>query len=103
MAECNDAMGKMYGFATGQELLGKRLTEVRATNDPRNIEMTREYIRSGFNLVERESHQTDIQGNPKVFRNSKIGIVESGKLVRTWGYQARCDRAGEARRRAEQS
>ncbi len=29
----------------------------------------------------------DVHGNPKVFRNSMIGIVENGKLVRTWGIQ----------------
>jgi len=49
--------------------------------------MTREFIRSGFHVLERESHEVDVQGNPKVFRNSMIGIVEDGKLLRTWGIQ----------------
>lgn len=87
LAECNDAMGKMYGFATGEELLGKRLTEMLVADDPRNVEMTREYIRSGFKLVDRESHELDSLGYRKIFRNSLIGIVENGKLVRTWGIQ----------------
>ncbi|MGA7770920.1 MAG: PAS domain S-box protein [Candidatus Sulfotelmatobacter sp.] len=87
LAECNDAMARMYGFTSGQELVAKRLTEMLVADDPRNIEMTREYIRSGFSVVERELHEVDIRGNPKVFRNSMIGIVESGKLVRTWGIQ----------------
>jgi formate hydrogenlyase transcriptional activator len=87
MAECNDAMGRMYGFATGEELLGKRLTEMLVADDPHNLELTRQYIRSGFNVLERELHEVDIQGNPKVFRNSLIGIVEDKKLVRTWGIQ----------------
>lgn len=87
LAECNDAMGKMYGFATGQDLLGKRLTEMLVADDPRNIETTREYIRSGFKVVDRESHEVDAFGNRKIFRNSMTGIVEYGKLVRTWGIQ----------------
>jgi len=87
MAECNDAMGRMYGFATGEEFLGKRLTEMLVADDPHNLELTRQYIRSGFNVLERELHEVDIQGNPKVFRNSLIGIVEDKKLVRTWGIQ----------------
>jgi PAS domain S-box-containing protein len=87
LAECNDAMGKMYGFASGDELLGKRLTEMLVADDLRNIKMTREYVRSGFRVVDRESHEVDIDGNPKVFRNSMNGIVEDGKLVRTWGIQ----------------
>ncbi len=80
-------MGKMYGFATGQDLLGKRLTEMLVADDPRNIETTREYIRSGFKVVDRESHEVDAFGNRKIFRNSMTGIVEYGKLVRTWGIQ----------------
>jgi PAS domain S-box-containing protein len=87
LAECNDAMAKMYGFTSGQELLGKRLTEMLVADDPRNIEMTREYIRSGFRVLDRESHEVDVHGNPKVFRNSMMGVVENGKLVRTWGIQ----------------
>src|SRR5581483_4561509 len=87
MAECNDAMARMYGLSSSQEMLGKRLTELLAEDDPRNIAMTREFIRSGFHVLERESHEVDVQGNPKVFRNSMIGIVEDGKLLRTWGIQ----------------
>jgi len=85
VGECNDAMARMYGFTSGQDLTGKRVSEMLVADDPRNAEMIREFIRSGFNVVERESHEVDIHGNPKVFRNSMIGIVEGGKLVRTWG------------------
>ena len=87
LAECNDAMAKMYGFASGDELLGKRLTEMLVADDLRNVEMTREYIRSGFKVVERVSHEVDARGYRKTFRNSLTGIVEDGKLVRTWGIQ----------------
>lgn len=106
MAECNDAMARMYGFTSGRELVGKRLTEMLVNDDPRNIEMTREYIRSGFRVMEHESHEVDVQGNPKVFRNSMIGIVENGKLVCTWGIQRDVTeqvKAEEGQRKAEQS
>ncbi len=52
-----------------------------------NIELAREFIRSGFRLLEHESHEVDRYGNPKVFLNSMIGTVESGMLVRVWGIQ----------------
>ena len=87
LAECNDAMARMYGFASNRELQGKRLTEMLTSDDPCNLELTREYIRSGFRVLDRESHEVDTHGNPKIFRNSMIGIVEDGKLVRTWGIQ----------------
>ena len=90
LAECNEAIVKMYGLNSVGDFLGRRLTEFVDPADPRNIELTREYIRSGFRVVDRESHETDLQGNPKVFRNSMIGVIESGMLVRTWGIQRDC-------------
>lgn len=87
LAECNDAMAKMYGFESSEQFVGKRLTELMAAEDPRNIAVTRDYVRSGFRLLDRESHEVDAHGNPKVFRNSITGIVENGMLVRTWGIQ----------------
>ena len=104
MAECNDALARMYGLTSGQEFVGKRLMEMLPPEDPRNIELTRDYIRSGFRVLDRESHEMDIHGNPKVFANSMIGTVESGMLVCTWGIQRDITEKAkleEARRKAE--
>jgi len=106
MAECNQAMAHMYGVSSPVELLGRRLTELLVANDPWNVELTREYVRNGFRVLERESHEVDIHGNPKVFLNSMFGIVENGKLLRTWGIQRDITerlKAEEARRKAEEA
>jgi two-component system, cell cycle sensor histidine kinase and response regulator CckA len=106
MAECNQAMAHMYGVRSPAELLGKRLTELLLVDDPQNIELTREYIRNGFRVLERESHELDVNGNPKVFLNSMFGIVENGHLLRTWGIQRDITerlKAEEARRKAEEA
>lgn len=87
LVECNDAMAALYGFKSAQDLQGKRLTEMLPPDDPHNIELTRHYIRSGFRVLDRESHEIDIHGQPKVFLNSLIGTVENGMLLRTWGIQ----------------
>ena len=87
MAECNDAIVRMYGLNSVQDFVGRRLTEFVDPDDPSNLELTRQYIRSGFRAVDRESVETDVQGNSKIFRNSMIGIVENGMLIRTWGIQ----------------
>jgi PAS domain S-box-containing protein len=87
LAECNDALARMYGLTSSRELIGKRLTEMLPPDDPHNIELTRHFIRSGFCVLERESHEVDIHGNPKIFLNSMIGTVEDGMLMRTWGIQ----------------
>src|SRR5229473_4659078 len=105
IAECNDAMAAMYGLNSGEELRGKRWRELVPPEDPCNVELTRQYIRSGFRLLEQESHEIDIHGNPKVFLNSMIGTVENGMLVRTWGIQRDVTenvKLEEGRRKAEE-
>jgi len=104
LAECNDAMARMYGFESSKQFVGKRLTELMVADDPRNIAVTRDYVRSGFRLLDRESHEVDALGNPKVFRNSITGIVENGKLLRSWGIQRDVTeqvRLEEARQKAD--
>ena len=85
-AECNDALARMYGMSPA-DFVGKRLAETLDAQNPINIELTRDYIRGGYRVVDRELHKVDPQGNPKVFLNSMIGIVENNMLLRTWGIQ----------------
>jgi PAS domain S-box-containing protein len=98
LAECNDALARMYGMSPAN-FVGKPLAETLDIENPVNIELTRDYIRSGYRVVDRESHEVDPQGNPKVFLNSMIGIVENNMLLRTWGIQ----RDITERRQAEQA
>lgn len=104
LAECNEAMAKMYAVDSPKDLLGMRLTALLTADDPQNIELTREYVRNGFRIVDRESHEIDARGNPKIFLNSLFGVVEGGKLLHTWGIQRDITerlKADEARKKAE--
>jgi len=106
IVECNDTMAAMYGFGSAEELRGLRMSQRVLPEDPRNIELAREFIRSGFRLLERESHEVDRYGSPKVFLNSMIGTVESGKLVQVWGIQRDITekvKLEESRRKAEEA
>ena len=87
LAECNDAMAKMYGFDSPQHLLGKRMTELTSVEDPNSVQSTRDYVRNGFRVADRVSHEMDARGNAKVFLHSLFGVVEDGKLLHTWGIQ----------------
>jgi PAS domain S-box-containing protein len=86
LAECNDALARMYGMSRAT-FVGKRLTETVDAENPVNMELTRDYVRGGYRVVDRESREIDPQGNCKIFLNSMIGIVENGMLMRTWGIQ----------------
>jgi formate hydrogenlyase transcriptional activator len=106
IADCNDSMAAMYGVKSGGELRGKRWRELVPPEDPCNIELTRQYVRSGFRVLDHESREVDIHGNPKVFLNSMIGVVENGMLVRTWGIQRDITekvKLEEARRKADEA
>ena len=86
LAECNDAVARMYGFERREELVGRQLASLM-TSDPRNLELLRAFVRSGYRLDNAESFGLDRQGNVRHFENSFVGVVEDGYLVRAWGVQ----------------
>jgi DNA-binding NarL/FixJ family response regulator len=85
---CNDCQARMYGLASAQDLIGKRMADMVVPDDPKNIELTRKFIRSGYRVLQRKSYELDSKGNPKVFLNSMQGVVIAGELVLTWGVQS---------------
>jgi len=87
LAECNDAMARMYGFASAADIVGRRLPEFHDAHDPRSLEFLRAFVLGGYRLQDAESVEPDRQGNPRVFMNSFVGAVEGGRLLRAWGTQ----------------
>jgi len=85
VADCNEALAKMYGLNSASDLIGKRMSDMVSPDDPKNIELTRHFIRSGYRVLHRKSYEVDIWWNPKVFLNSMTGVVVEGKLIATWG------------------
>jgi|GEM_PF-798035 len=87
MAELNGAMAKMYGFDDPQPLVGMRVKDLLVEEDPQNKEYLQKFLESGYALENFVSHEKDAKGAVKIFRNSLVGTVEDGKLVRAWGTQ----------------
>ncbi|MBX6313939.1 MAG: PAS domain-containing protein [Isosphaeraceae bacterium] len=87
LAECNDAMARMYGFERAEQITGRRLADFLPPNDPRSEALLRAFIRSGYRLHDAEAHETDREGRPKIFLISFVGLVEDGLLLRAWGTQ----------------
>lgn len=86
MAECNDAMARMYGYEQGQELIGAKLQDL-LPRTPENEAYLKAFIASGFNLHGGESIEIDKLGRAVYFSNNLVGIVEDGKVLRAWGTQ----------------
>ena len=101
LAECNDAMAQMYGYARGDQLVDKPLRELFAPDDPRSAGFLRAFIASGYRLEGVESRQPGSDGRPRAFRSSLVGVVEDGRLLRAWGTQRDVTAEVEAREQAE--
>jgi len=87
IAECNDAMARMYGYPETRELVGTRLADLHDAADPGNREQVGTFIRSGYRLSDSETRERTRDGRPRVFLNNVVGFVEDGHLVRVWGTQ----------------
>jgi PAS domain S-box-containing protein len=87
IAECNDAMARMYGYTEARELMGTRLADLHNVTDPTNREQIRAFIRAGYRVSDSETREHDREGRPRVFLNNVVGFVEHGHLVRVWGTQ----------------
>ena len=87
LAECNDAMARMYGFGSASDLVGARVDDLLPRSEPENVEFLRAAARSGYRLKDGETRETDREGNERVILNNLTGVVEDGRLVRIWGTQ----------------
>jgi PAS domain S-box-containing protein len=104
LAECNDAMARMYGYETADQIVGARIKDLLIMSDPQSVDHLRAFRRAGYNITDSESHEVDRYGNTKYFLNSLIGIVENEAVIRAWGTQrdiTRLKRAEEAARESE--
>ena len=87
LAECNDAMARMYGYDKAEQITGVRLRELFVPSDPHNIASLHAIRKAGYRLTDFESHEVDRYGNSKYFLNNLNTIQENGALVRCWGTQ----------------
>jgi PAS domain S-box-containing protein len=87
LAECNNAMAKMYGFENAEGLVGTRLNQI-FPRDKDSEDYFNYFIQSEYRAENVESKELDRNGQIKYFRNNLLGIIEEGKLVRAWGTQS---------------
>jgi len=85
MAECNDAMAKMYGRDSAADLVGKKLSEFLVLHDPVTQRFMESFIRNGYRVSDQESIELDAHGQKRIFRNTMVGTIVNGHWVHTWG------------------
>jgi two-component system cell cycle sensor histidine kinase/response regulator CckA len=87
LAECNDAMARMYGLDSADQIVGAAIAELLPREDPANLAYLRAFVRSGYRLTDAESHEVGRDGGTYYFLNNLVGIVRDGFLIRAWGSQ----------------
>ena len=87
MAECNQVMARMFGYASPEEMRGVRLGSILPRTG-KNIEFLRAFVRSGYRLVEAESEDLDKHGNVKHALSNIVGVVKDGFGIHAWGTTA---------------
>jgi PAS domain S-box-containing protein len=87
VSACNDQFAQMYGYERGEQLVGMRLPLFQAQSDEQNVAAFAHFIRCGYRVTGAITHEVDRDGESKVIRNNRIGIVSEGRLVRIWGSQ----------------
>ncbi|MFM8433473.1 MAG: PAS domain S-box protein [Bacteroidota bacterium] len=92
ITECNDFMARLYGYYESKDLIGKPLRDFYLYDSDSDREkvhaMLRHYVMSGYRISNSESKEHDREGNVRYMLNNNIGIIENGRLIRTWGVQA---------------
>ena len=87
LAECNNAMARMYGLESADQIVGSALADLLPRADPANLEYLAAFVRSGYRLTDAESHEIGRDGRSYYFLNNLVGIVRDGLLIRAWGSQ----------------
>ena len=85
LAECNAAHAHNLGFATAEDLVGKRVGELLATSDEERAARLQTSARPGYQSRTFEVRRRDKTGAFRHLLRTEIPIVQNGMLMRVWG------------------
>ncbi len=85
LAECNQAMARLMGVETVEELICRRIHELDRLSNPSVRNATLHAIRSGYQFSTVETGPFGRDGKVRYMLRSQWGIVEDGLLRRIWG------------------
>lgn len=83
MKQCNLELARMYGYESAEDVIGLPIHVILPFET--NVELTRQFIRAQYRLVDAESRIRHRDGRDLYFLNNMIGIIEDGKLLGQWG------------------
>ncbi|HLY62625.1 MAG TPA: PAS domain S-box protein [Terriglobia bacterium] len=106
IAECNEGLARISGFASAEDLIGKRLKDVLPSTETKTADSWRYSLWKGWQTRTVELKDVIRGGVNKTLLRTEVPIVEDGKVRRIWGITrdiTELTRAEEALRRSEAS
>jgi PAS domain S-box-containing protein len=85
LAECNDALARMYGSERADDILGARFGALAEVAQPTTPAALREWVTKNYRLREWTAEIVDIHRRRRCLSISLLGIVVNGRLLRAWG------------------
>jgi len=88
IGECNPRLASMYHFASEEELIGRKLKDIREGELSKDLHrLIRSFVESNYSAKDIETQASGPTGKTKYFNNNITGIIKDGKLIRVWGTQ----------------
>ena len=103
LAECNDAMARLFGYADPAQLVGLRLGQLMPREEPANVAYLEAFVSAGHQLVDAESVEVTRDGRTKYLLNSLRAVIEDNRVLRAWGTSRDITATKEAEVRARES
>jgi PAS domain S-box-containing protein len=85
LAECNDAVARMYGYERADDIAGARFGELAEVAQPTPPAALLEWITKNYRLRDWTTEIINPHQEPRFLSISLLGIVVNGMLLRAWG------------------
>ena len=87
VGECNDVFAMMNGYNNAGEMIGMPLSKLMPKENPANVEYLARFFSNQFKITEQISYEPGATGDPLIFVNNMVGIVEGDFIRSAWGIQ----------------
>jgi len=87
VGECNDVFAMMNGYNNAGEMIGMPLSKLMPKENPANVEYLTRFFSNHFKITEQISYEPNATGDPLIFINNMVGIVEGDFIRSAWGIQ----------------
>lgn len=101
--EANDAMARLFGFAKGEELIGRSVGELMPMSDPKNVQEITQLVRQKFHRENWLTYEKTIDGSTVICLNNVTPCIRDGKLFHACGSSLDVTGLFEAQERLKRS